>query len=544
MATPLEYILAVAFLTPLADLATRRGVAALAISAYVLYVAALGDASPLTNFVKFDELTRGLFIFISGVYFAVSVYSYFYMRDAERRGWFWAWMNLFYASMLIFVAADHYVLLILGWGGLDVASWSLILTYRDDDEMGRVGPGDRKWGLLWLWTPSSSALRAILTVEVGSASLLAGMGLASAAYNTPYISQWGQLGELSTMLVLLAAFVKSAQLPFTDWLMTAMSAPTPVSALLHSSTMVKAGPILLLKLHGVLSPAAAPVAFAVGVATALYGGLVALGQREPKVLLAASTTSYLGLITAYALKNPEEALWLIYAHGVAKAALFMAVGHAIHETHSRAPEEYPLSSKITMGLALLTLVGLTPLGALAKAHAELWTLAFSALTAGYLGRLILRTATETTIGAMAAPYTALAASSLAFPQLPNPIWAVALLGMALAYVPPPEALTRRLWLPWLFDVLAPRVFNYVKSFAARADELLDKVLFRTQELWHMAVAAVTVADHAVDIALHDGFTEAVRRASRAVSARNFDYYIYVGGVGVGVLLLLVLIWIY
>lgn len=544
MATPLEYILAAAFLASLADLALRRGVAALAVSAYALYASALGGASPLTNFVKFGELERGLFIFISGVYFAISAYSHFYMRHAERRGWFWAWMDLFYASMLTFVAADHYVLLILGWGGLDVASWGLILTYRDDDEMGHVGHGDRKWGLLWLWTPSASAMRAILTVELGSASLLAGMGLASAAYNTPYISHWGALGELPTALILLAAFVKSAQLPFTDWLMTAMSAPTPVSALLHSSTMVKAGPILLLKLHGALSPAAVPGAFAVGVATALYGGLVALGQREPKVLLAASTASYLGLITAYALKNPEEALWLIYAHGVAKATLFMAVGHAIHEAHSRVPEAYPLSSKIAMGIALLTLLGLTPLGALAKAHAELWTLVFSALTAGYVGRLILKTATVNAFGAMAAPYTALVATSLFFPQLPNPLWAAALLGTALAYAPPPEALARRLWLPWLFDVLAPRVFSYVKSFVARADGLLDRIMLRTQELWHAAVAAVTVVDHIVDIALHDGLTEAVRRVSQAVSAKNFDYYLYVAGVGVGALLVLALIWIY
>ena len=67
-------------------------------------------------------------------------------------------------------------------------------------------------------------------------------------------------------------------------------------------------------------------------------------------------------------------------------------------------------------------------------------------------------------------------------------------------------------------------------------------MLRTQELWHAAVVVVTVADHVVDIALHDGLTEAVRRMSRAVSARNFDYYLYVAGVGVGALLLLVLIW--
>jgi len=69
------------------------------------------------------------------------------MRGAERLGWFWGWMGTFFGSMELFLLADHWVLLLLGWAGLDLASWGLILTYRDDDEMGFVGDGSRAGGI-------------------------------------------------------------------------------------------------------------------------------------------------------------------------------------------------------------------------------------------------------------------------------------------------------------------------------------------------------------------------------------------------------------
>jgi len=378
----LELLLAVAFAAALLDFLAARGYAAVAAGAFVL-AGLLGGAGPATPYLEPSEFAA----FVAGVYLAVAVYSHFYMRGAERPGWFWGWMGVFFGSMELFLLANHWVLLLLGWAGLDLASWGLILTYRDGDEMGFVGEGGRAGGITWLWPPSSSAFRAVATVEVGTASLLVASAYMAARYG-PFISGWGRAGDLMAALFLVAAFAKAAQLPFTDWLMTAMSAPTPVSALLHSSTMVKAGPILLLKLAPVFPRWAAEAAFAVGLATAFAGGLMALGQREPKLVLAASTASYLGMITAAALENPEEAALLIYAHGFAKAALFMAVGHAIHTAHSRFPRSYPLIAKVAILLGMLTLVGILPVGALAKSGAPLWTVAVSALTVGYLGKLL------------------------------------------------------------------------------------------------------------------------------------------------------------
>ncbi|MFN3803762.1 MAG: proton-conducting transporter membrane subunit [Pyrobaculum sp.] len=534
----LELLILAAYLAALVDLFTKRGIAAVAVSTAV----ALSHSQPATTLFRLGEVERGLTLFISLIYLAISLYSIFYVKSLERRGWFWGWMDVFYASMLTFVTADHWALLLVGWGGLDLASWGLILTYREEEDAGRVGLGDGRWGISWMWTPSASALRAILTVEVGTAALMVGLGQAAA--NSPYISQWGGLSDLAAALILTAAFAKAAQLPFTDWLMTAMSAPTPVSALLHSSTMVKAGPILLLKLGPLMPGWAAQVAFTVGLATAAYGGLVALGQREPKVLLAASTASYLGLTTAFALKNPVEALWLIYAHGVAKATLFMAVGHAIHINHSRVPEGYPLVSKIAMGVALLTLVGITPLGAMAKAEAEWWLLFFSLLTSGYVGRLILKTRTVYDWSPMAWPYAALVfTGSFSTLTLINPFWAFSLGGLALAYLPHVEVLYRRGGLPVLYDLVMPKLFNAVGRLVVKIDTFVDRQLLRAPSFWSGIYSTVMIFEKAADLWLHDRVPELFRRTSGLLSGRSFEYYLYIAGVGLGVAAFM-LLWIW
>jgi len=151
----LELLLAVAFAAALLDFLAARGYAAVAAGAFVL-AGLLGGAGPATPYLEPSEFAA----FVAGVYLAVAVYSHFYMRGAERPGWFWGWMGVFFGSMELFLLANHWVLLLLGWAGLDLASWGLILTYRDGDEMGFVGEGGRAGGITWLWPPSSSAFRA------------------------------------------------------------------------------------------------------------------------------------------------------------------------------------------------------------------------------------------------------------------------------------------------------------------------------------------------------------------------------------------------
>jgi len=526
--------LALAFAAALVDLLAARGYAAVAASAFIL-ASLLTGAGPATPYLKPSEFAA----FVAGIYLAIVLYSHFYMEKTERLRWFWGWMGLFFGSMELFLLADHWVLLLLGWAGLDLASWGLILTYRDSDEMGHVGDGGRTAGVTWLWTPSSSALRAIVTVEVGTASLFIALASLATQYG-PFISGWGSAGDVVAALVLTAAFAKAAQLPFTDWLMTAMSAPTPVSALLHSSTMVKAGPILLLKVGHLLPHWAAEAAFVVGAATAFVGGLTALGQREPKLVLAASTASYLGVITAVALENPREATLLIYAHGFAKAALFMAVGHAIHVSHSRFPSSYPLVAKAAIALGMLTLVGVLPLGALAKNETPLWTVAVSALTVGYLGKL-LRLPSSQDWGPMWVPYLALLiAPNFIYFAVPSPILLLSFLGGVLAFTGEWEVFKRRFYLPVLFDGVIPFLFRCGWRATAAVDKAVDGALQSSASLWRLAVDAVTVLDWAIDAALHDGLVSGVRRVSARVAGLRLDYYLYMAGIAAAFIIAAVL----
>lgn len=505
-------LLALPFAAAAVDSATKRGYAALTVAAVLS--AAMGFSNPLV-------------LALNSLFLLIAAYSLWYMKGAERPGWYWGWLDAFYGFMLLFLVSDNWLLIAAGWAGLDAASWALILTYRDDEEVGAVGDGGRAGWIKWLWTPSSSALRAIITVELGTAALLIGMAQGARLYG-PEVSSWGALPPLAAAMVLAAAFIKAAQLPFTDWLMTAMSAPTPVSALLHSATMVAAGPILLMRLAPQLSPYWLwPLV--VGLSTAAYGGLTALWQREPKVLLAASTASYLGLATAFAVLSPAGAEALLLAHAYAKAALFMAVGEAIHEEGSRFPRGYSATAKAAMAISLATLLGFTPLGSEAKAALPAWEIAFSALTAGYLAKLL---SAETRGRASPMSALAVAAALLAFCRPAysfDPIWLVALAGLALARAPHVEAFYRRLYLPLAFAGLGSAASAAFKALG-RADAALDKALLRAPSVFLGAARLISGGDLGIDRALHSALPRAVAAASRRIASSNFETYIYAVGI--------------
>lgn len=494
------------------DAWSKRGVGAIASALAVMALAGFGDR--LLDLLNF-------------VFLLTAIYSLWYMKGAERAGWYWAWLDVFYGSMLIFLTSNNWLWILAGWGGLDAASWALILTYRDDYELGAVGDGSAGRFAKWLWRPSDSALRAIATVELGTAALAVGMAIAAAQYG-PDVSSWRALQPAAALLILLAAFVKSAQAPFTDWLMTAMSAPTPVSALLHSATMVAAGPILLAKLHQALAPYWA-YALVMGLTTAVYGGVVALWQREPKVLLAASTASYLGLATAFSISNPTAAVSLLVAHGLAKAALFMAVGEAIHEAETRFPEGYSPLAKAAMVLSLATLLGFAPAGAAAKGLLPEWELVFSALTAGYVGKLVL--GSKTTGGPTPLSAIALVAAALAFaepfPTL-DPLWSAALVGLALYRPPRLKALERRLYLPELFAA-AGKALAALAIAVGHADLGLDAALLRAPYEWLKLSKGVAGLDKVIDDAFHVDLVEAVKRFSARLASLDVQVYAYAAG---------------
>lgn len=310
----------------------------------------------------FDYLSKYMGVLTAFIAFLIGVYGLEYMHKDYRLGWYWFFFNLFTASMLLVVYSDNLLMLLIGWEGLGLASWGLIgHWFRDDDELSFVGITKRKLLISMWWTPSFAGWRAISTIRIGDMPMFFAIAAIYALTGTLDISQieWGHLfheiGFAGTTILLIAFLVgpltKSAQLPFSDWLMTAMTGPTTVSALLHSATMVAAGTYVFMRLSWYIKPwelhsGGLEIVYVfmlfLGLISALYGASVALGCLERKVLLAASTMSSLGLMfasTATSLWVGKIGVlvgfWYLIAHAFAKATLFLVAGHLIHVTETR-----------------------------------------------------------------------------------------------------------------------------------------------------------------------------------------------------------------
>jgi NADH:ubiquinone oxidoreductase subunit 5 (subunit L)/multisubunit Na+/H+ antiporter MnhA subunit len=345
-----------------------------------------------------DYLSRYMGVITAVIAFFIAIYGLDYMKGDYRPSWYWFFFNLFTASMLLVVYSDNLFLLFVGWEGLGAASWGLIgHWFRDDNDISYVGREGRKIGPLPLyWPPSFGGWRAISTIRFGDVPMFLAIAAIWALSPTLNISEikWGSLfqtlGAAGTIILLLfllmGLFTKSAQVPFSEWLMTAMTGPTTVSALLHSATMVAAGAFVFIKLtwyiepwnlHGVpgLEYVYLLVLF-IGLLSGLYGALAGSGMLERKVLLAASTMSSIGLMFASAAASfwaghlaVVVAFWYMAVHAFAKASLFLVSGHLIHATHSRF-----LSGGLEFGKKMITpfivtivattfLVGIPPLTA-------------------------------------------------------------------------------------------------------------------------------------------------------------------------------------
>ena len=262
----------------------------------------------------------------------VVLYAAYYLspRDSARR--FFAYLMLFMGAMLGMVLARNLLLLVMFWELTSISSFLLIgfWSRRQDARQG--------------------ARMALTITAMGGLALLGGvllLGQVVGSYDLDTVLQAGDMIRASPwyptilVLVLLGVFTKSAQFPFHFWLPQAMAAPTPVSAYLHSATMVKAGVFLLARLYPVLSGTDLYfyVVSGVGATTLLVGAWYAIFQHDLKGVLAYSTISHLGLITLlFGLSTPlavVAGLFHILNHATFKASLFMAAGVIDHETGTR-----------------------------------------------------------------------------------------------------------------------------------------------------------------------------------------------------------------
>ena len=285
---------------------------------------------------RLDGLAFMFALLVLGIGALVVLYAVYYLDAKEPRARFFGFFMLFMGAMLGVVLADNLILLVVFWELTSLASFLLIGFWHADAKKGQ----DARQG----------ARMALTVTGAGGLCLLAGALLIGHIVGSTDLDRVLSSGDLirghalypiALVLVLLGAFTKSAQFPFHFWLPHAMAAPTPVSAYLHSATMVKAGVFLLARLYPALG-GSEPwfwIVSLTGLVTLLLGAYVALFKHDLKGLLAYSTISHLGLITLLlGLGEPlavVAGVFHILNHAIFKASLFMAAGIIEHESGSR-----------------------------------------------------------------------------------------------------------------------------------------------------------------------------------------------------------------
>jgi len=281
---------------------------------------------------RMDGLAWLFTVMVLGIGLLVLLYARYYMSRRDPVARFFAYMLAFMGAMLGVVLSGNLIQLVVFWELTSLASLLLIGYWQERNDARR------------------GARMAFTVTTAGGLCLLAGMlilGHIAGSYDLDVVLaaaariQQHALYPAALVLIALGALTKSAQFPFHFWLPHAMAAPTPVSAYLHSATMVKAGIFLLMRLWPVLSgtPEWTWIIGGAGVCTMLLGSFFAIFQHDMKGLLAYSTISHLGLITVLlGIGTPLSVVAAVFHtmnHAVFKASLFMAVGIVDHETGTR-----------------------------------------------------------------------------------------------------------------------------------------------------------------------------------------------------------------
>ena len=288
----------------------------------------VGDFNIGFNLVL-DGLSLTMLSVVTGVGFLIHMFASWYMRGEEGYSRFFAYTNLFIASMVVLVLADNLLLMYLGWEGVGLCSYLLIGFYYTDPKNG------------------AAAMKAFVVTRVGDVFLAFALFI---LYNELGTLNFREMVELApahfaagnnmlmwaTLMLLGGAVGKSAQLPLQTWLADAMAGPTPVSALIHAATMVTAGVYLIARTHGLflLTPEVLHLVGIIGAVTLVLAGFAALVQTDIKRVLAYSTMSQIGyMFLALGVQAWDAAIFHLMTHAFFKALLFLASGSVILACH-------------------------------------------------------------------------------------------------------------------------------------------------------------------------------------------------------------------
>lgn len=272
-----------------------------------------------------DHLSLTMMLIVTGVGTLIHIYSIGYMHGDDRVNSFFAQMNLFTFSMLLLVMGANYLVLFIGWEGVGLCSYLLIgfwfknpaynYAARKAFVMNRIGDLGFILGIILLFFTFKSVSFSEIFAQASTLQI-----------GTPVIT-------LITLLLLVGAVGKSAQIPLYTWLPDAMAGPTPVSALIHAATMVTAGIYMIARssiLYN-LAPVTLNVIIVIGLTTAIFSAIIGLKQNDIKKVLAYSTVSQLGyMFLALGLGAYSTAIFHLTTHAFFKALLFLGAGSIIH----------------------------------------------------------------------------------------------------------------------------------------------------------------------------------------------------------------------
>lgn len=301
--------------------------------------------------LRVDTLSVTMMLLVAGVGMLIHVYAIGYMHGDPRFARFFIYLNLFIVSMLVLVAGDNYLMLFVGWEGVGLCSYLLIGFWFDRDPSPlsprlrgeQEGSGNARAGR-----------KAFIVNRIGDFGFLIALFLIFWAVGSLqfdevfhyFEEQDMALGGLATaisLLLLVGATGKSAQIPLFVWLPDAMAGPTPVSALIHAATMVTAGIYMIARSAPLfaIAPVSQMVVALVGAATAFLAGTIALAQWDIKRVLAYSTISQLGfMVAAVGLGGYVAAMFHLLTHAFVKALLFLSAGSVIHGVEHGAHERH------------------------------------------------------------------------------------------------------------------------------------------------------------------------------------------------------------
>ena len=356
-----------------------------------------GDFTVSMGFL-FDGVSATMLTMVAFVGFLIHVFSLGYMADDKAKGRFFGGLSIFMFSMVGIILADNLIMIFVFWELVGFSSYMLIGHYLDTDEA------------------AAASKKAFIVNRIGDLGFLVGIVYAYWHFGTTNLEAMGAAVNADPSLIswviaalLMCGFIgKSAQFPLHVWLPDAMAGPTPVSALIHAATMVAAGVYFLIRIAFLFPPEVLGWIAVLGTSVAVYAGFCAYGQNDIKKILAYSTLSQLGYMSAaFGLGYPGIALFHLITHAFFKALLFLGAGSIIHGCHHEQDifkmggilKKMPITS-ITFFIGVLALCGVYGFAGFYSKDAILVagglnsTVIFALLTlgafltAGYMGRLV------------------------------------------------------------------------------------------------------------------------------------------------------------